>query len=235
MIVSVHIADVGPRATAKALRQQPAPARVAGLTYARTTIAAPISERLLPSPQFGRVGMIAAWEGDAAIDEFLSGHPLGETLAEGWEARMEPLRVSGAWPEMPGLPAKPLPVDEGEPVAALTLGRPRLNRALPFLRSAAAAEAAAARDGAVLASSGLARLPRLVSTFTIWRSFAAMREYAYGKDGAHAAAVKTDRERPFHHASAFVRLRPYSSRGAWEERDPLAGLIRAQEPSALNL
>jgi hypothetical protein len=235
MIVSVHIADVGPRAALKALRKQPAPAQLAGLTYARTTVTAPISERLLPSPQPGRVGMIAAWENDAAIDGFLSGHPTGDIFATGWEARMAPLRVSGAWPEMPGLPARPLPVDEEEPIAALTLGRPRPNRALPFLRSAAAAEAAAARDGAVVASSGLARLPRLVSTFTIWRSFAAMREYAYGKDGAHAAAVRTDRDRPFHHASAFVRLRPYGSRGTWEGRDPLAGLIRPQEPSALNL
>jgi hypothetical protein len=233
MIISVHIADVGPRPALKALRQQPPPTRVTGLTYARTTVAAPINERLLPSPQPGRVGMIAAWENDAAIDDFLSGHPTGEILGAGWEARMEPLRVSGAWPEMPGLPARPLPVDEGEPIAALTLGRPRLNRALPFLRSAAAAEAAAARDGAVIASSGLARLPRLVATFSIWRSFAAMREYAYGKDGAHATAVRTDRERPFHHASAFLRLRPYASRGSWEGGDPLAGLI--QEPSALNL
>ncbi len=235
MIVSVHIADVGPRAAMRALRQQPAPARIAGLAYARTTVTAPISERLLPSPQPGRVGMIAAWENDAGIDEFLAAHPTGETFAAGWEARMEPLRVSGAWPEMPGLPARPLPVDEAEPVAALTLGRPRLNRVVPFLRNAAAAEADAARDGAVIAASGLARLPQLVSTFTLWRSFAALREYAYGKGGAHAAAVSTDRERPFHHASAFVRLRPYSSRGAWEGRDPLAGLIRAQEPSALNL
>ncbi len=233
MIVSVHIADVGPRTAQKVLRRQPAPTRVTGLTYARTTVAAPISERLLPAPQPGRVGMIAAWENDAAIDDFVSGHPTGEILAAGWEARMEPLRVSGAWPEMPGLPARPLPVDEDEPIAALTLGRPRLNRVLPFLRSAAAAEGAAARDGAVIASTGLARLPRLVATFSIWRSFAAMREYAYGKDGAHATAVRTDRERPFHHASAFVRLRPYASRGSWEGGDPLAGLI--QEPSALNL
>jgi len=233
MIVTVQIADVGPRAATRALFGPPDPARVPGLTYAATVTTAPIAGRLLPAPRPGRVAMIAAWEEDAAIDEFRHAHPLGALFARGWEARMRPLRVSGAWPEMPGLPAEPLPVDEEEPIAALTLGRPRLGRALPFLRSAAAAEAEAARDGAMIASSGLARPPRLVSTFSLWRSFAAMREYAYGKGGAHQDSVRTDRERPFHHASAFVRLRPYASSGSWDGRDPLAGL--AQEPSALNL
>lgn len=233
MIVSVHIADVGALQAPRALLRQPRPGRVAGLSYAAAVTTAPIAGRLLPSPQPGRVGLIASWEDDEAIDRFGTEHPLGQLLGRGWEARMRPLRVSGAWPQMAGLPERPLPIDEGEPVAALTLGRPRLGRALPFLRAAAAAEADAARDGAMVASSGLARPPRLVSTFSIWRSFAAMREYAYGKGGAHHAAVSSDRERPFHHESAFVRLRPYASRGEWEGRDPLAGL--AQAPSALNL
>lgn len=233
MIVSVHIADTGLPAALRALARQPRPDRVAGLTYARTVTTAPINERLLPAPQPGRVGMIAAWESDAALDAFAGEHPVGAILARGWEARMRPLRVSGAWPQIPGLPSTPLPVDEAEPIAALTLGHPRPGRALPFLRSAAAAEADAVRDGAMVASSGLARLPGLVSTFSIWRSFAAMREYAYGQGGAHRAAVGADRERPFHRASAFIRLRPYASRGSWGGGDPLAGLL--QEPSALNL
>jgi hypothetical protein len=222
MIVSFHLADAGPRAAIGALRRPPMPARVPGLTYAETVTTAPLGSGLLPSPHPGRVGMIAAWDEDAALDDFNREHPLAATFAEGWEVRMQPLRVSGSWPEMPELPAQPLPVDDEEPVIALTLGRLRLNRALPFLRSATAAEKGAIESGAMLASTGLARPPRLVSTFSIWRSTAAMREYAYGKDGAHQAAVRSDRSHPFHHASAFVRFRPYASRGEWGGRDPLA-------------
>ncbi|HET7445305.1 MAG TPA: hypothetical protein VFJ57_11650 [Solirubrobacterales bacterium] len=224
MIVSFHLADPGPGAALKALRRPPAPGAVPGLTYAETVTTAPISAGLLPSPRPKRVGMIAAWESDEALDEFGGSHPLAATFAEGWEVRMRPLRVSGHWPEMPWLPEQPLPVDDEEPVVALTLGRLRLARAVPFLRSAAAAEAEAVADGAMLASTGLARPPRLVSTFSIWRSMAAMREYAYGKAGAHQAAVRNDRARPFHHASAFVRFRPYASRGIWDGRDPLAAV-----------
>jgi hypothetical protein len=232
MIVSFHLADVGPRAAIAALRRPPAAAAVPGLTYAETVTTAPLGGSLRPSPQPGRVGMIAAWDGDAALDEFNRDHPLAATFAGGWEVRMQPLRISGRWPELPGLPAQPLPVDDDEPVIALTLGRLRLGRALPFLRSAAAAESEAVTDQALLASTGLARPPRLVSTFSVWRSMAAMREYAYGKDGSHQAAVRNDRERPFHHASAFIRFRPYASRGSWDGQDPLAGRLATARSEA---
>jgi hypothetical protein len=222
MIVSVHLADVGPRAGLAVLRKPPRPADVPGLTYAETAFTAPITGRLLPAPDLGRVGLIAAWEEDAALDEFAVRHPLGERLAGGWQLRMRPLRVSGSWPRMPGLPERQLPVDDEEPVAVLTLGRPRVGRLLPFLRSAAAAEAGSLDDPALLLATGLGRPPKLVSTFTVWHSAAAMKEYSYRQAGAHQAAVRADRGRPFHHESAFIRFRPYASSGSWEGRDPLA-------------
>lgn len=114
---------------------------------------------------------------------------------------------------MPGLPARALPVADDEPVGILTLGRLRLLRLAPFRRAAASAEADAIADGALLAGTGLARPPHLVATFTLWRTAAAMRAYAYDRDGSHHAAVQADRARAFHHESAFVRFRPYASQG----------------------
>jgi hypothetical protein len=227
MIVSVHIAQLGPRDALEVLLRQPRAGSVPGLTYAETTANAPLGEPLLPPRQLGRVGMIAAWESDEALDEFSSGHPVARRLAAGWEVRLQPLRASGAWAGMPGLPARPLPVDEQEPVGILTLGRLRLLRTGAFRRSAGPAEAAALDSPALLAGTGLARPPRLVATFTLWRSAAAMREFAYGRDIPHQAAIDADRVRPFHHESAFVRFRPYASRGRWGEGDPLAGLVPA--------
>jgi hypothetical protein len=231
VIVSVHLADVGLPAAPAVLRKPPRPDAVPGLTYAETTIAAPLGGRLLPSPRLGRVGLVAAWDDDGALDEFSRSHPLAERLAGGWQVRLQPLRVFGSWAEMPGLPTVELPVDDREPVAVLTLGRLRLNRALPFLRSSALAEAAAVADPAMLASTGLARPPHLFSTFSLWRSAAEMREYAAGPNGAHQAAVSTDRKHAFHRESAFIRFRPYASKGSWDGRDPLAGLaVAAAKP-----
>jgi hypothetical protein len=109
-------------------------------------------------------------------------------------------------------------------VAVLTIGHLRLGRAAPFLRSSAPAERGAVRNPAVLASTALARPPHLVSTFSLWRSAAAMRDYAHDSTGTHQAAVRADRAKPFHHESAFIRFRPYASQGSWDGRDPLASV-----------
>jgi hypothetical protein len=223
VIVSMHLADVGMRATAAALRARPEAAALPGLRYAETTIAAPLGGSLMPAPQLGRVGLIAAWDDDAALDRFLSGHSFAERLAGGWHVRLEPLRAVGAWSGLPDLPGEERPVDHQEPVAVLTLGRLRFRRAVSFLRTSARAERQAVSDPALLAATGLARPPRLVATFSLWRTAAAMRAYALGEAGdGHLRAIRAHTARAFHHESVFARFRPYGARGAWDGRDPLA-------------
>lgn len=212
MIVSIDIAAIGPRPGLRLLGNRPRVGQVEGLRYAETVFTAPLGPSLLPRPSFGTVALIAAWDDDDALDRFAS-HPVARQLSSGWQARMEPLRVSGSWPEMPGLPERQLPVDDEEPVAVLTLGRVKPWRLRPFLRAAAPAEADAVTEPGLLASTGFGR-PPLVSTFSLWRTAAEMRDYAYREGGSHRAAVASDRARPFHHVSAFIRFRPYATRGA---------------------
>lgn len=222
MIVSVHLADLPRRGAARLLRRRPDLQRIRGLSYAETVLRAPLGGRLPPVPQLGGVGLIAAWSDDQALDHFLSNHPLAERLSGGWHVRLQPLRASGSWAGLEGLPTTELAVTPTEPVAVLTLGRLRLHRAPPFLRASGAAESDAVDNPALLAATGLARPPSIVSTFSLWRSASAMRAYAYQPDGSHCAAIKADRRRAFHHESAFIRFRPYLSRGSWDGADPLA-------------
>ena len=225
MIVSVHLADVGPLRAQRLLFGGPSAETVPGMVSAETAMTAPLGRRL-PRPNPGRIGLIAAWENDAAIDRFLDSHRVGRRLAAGWHVRLQPLRCFGSWRAMPGLPSEELPVEDDEPVVVLTLGRLRFLRVRPFLSSGAPAERDAVADPAMVASTGFARpaLPRLVSTFSIWRSAAAMREYAFARAGSHQAAVRADRSHPFHHESAFVRFRPLASHGSWDGHDPLAAV-----------
>jgi hypothetical protein len=223
MIVSLHLADLNKRSAFRLTRTRLDPAMVQGLRYAEITTAAPLSGRLLPRPNLGRVGLLAGWDDEPALEAFLADHPLAARLAHGWHVRLEPTRVSGTWPQLPGLPATEVPMDDMEPAAVLTLGHLKLSQTLRFLRASAAAEGLAVRQPALLASTGLARPPRLVATFSLWRSTAAMRAYARGEhEREHLAAVHAHADRPFHHASAFVRFRPYAAVGQWDGRDPLA-------------
>jgi hypothetical protein len=223
VIVSVHLADVSKRSALRLTRTKLDPSGTPGLRYAEITTAAPLSGHLLPRPNLGRVGLIAGWDDEPAVEAFLAGHPLAEQLAHGWHVRLQPTRVFGRWPQLPGLPATEEPMDDAEPAAVLTIGHLRLSQTLRFLRASAAAEGLAVRDPALLASTGLARPPGLVATFSLWRSTSAMRAYAHGVPGPdHLAAIQAHAARPFHHESAFVRFRPYAATGKWDGRNPLA-------------
>src|ERR1044072_8385670 len=171
MIVSVHLADVGALKVQRLLFQRLDPARIPGMTYAEPTMTGPLGQRP-PRPQHGRIGLIAAWDDDAAIDRFLDTHPFGKQLAGGWHTRLEPRRCFGSWTGMPGLPTKELPMDDDQPAAARTLGRLRGLRIRPLLKASAPAERDAVGTPAVAAITGLTRpaRPRLVSTFSVWRS-----------------------------------------------------------------
>lgn len=227
MIASVHIADVGVRSTLRALSASPSPADVEGLRYAAVMLTAPLGARLLPSPRPGRVGLIAAWDDDDSLERFLSSYPLAQRLAMGWHVRLEPLRAFGSWSALPELDDCRVEGADDEPVVVITLGRLIKREAIRFLRASAGAEALAVADPALVASTGLARPPSLFATFSLWRTVAAMRDYAHGRAGqGHQAASRAHKQRPFHAESVFVRCRPYRSEGAWDGRDPLAEIAR---------
>jgi hypothetical protein len=233
VIASFHIADVGKLAGLRLLRLRPSRHDIPGLHYGVLAVTAPLSERLLPRPDAGRVALIAAWDDDGALDRFLSEHPLAHALAGGWRTRLQATHIFGAWPPLDGLAGEQPPIATNEPVAALTIGRLRLSQARRFLKAGAAAERLAVRDEAMLRGTGLARPPGLVATFSLWQSIGAMRAYAGGPSGPeHRDAVKAHAARPFHHASAFIRLRPYAAEGEWNGENPLADDQPAPVPLA---
>ena len=222
MLASVHIAEVGPRATLGVIRSAPKPTDVPGLRQANVAISAPLSAAVLPAPAFGRVGLIAFWDDDESLDRFLDGHPLAATLASGWRVRLAPLRAYGSWPGLADDVPTARATDHEGPAAVLTLGRLRLTQAVRFLRASARASGRALEAPGLVWGSAFAR-PPFVATCSLWESTRALSTYAYGHvEPAHADAIAQDQSKPFHHESAFVRFRPYGSEGHLDGKNPLA-------------
>ncbi|MEU9116053.1 spheroidene monooxygenase [Streptomyces sp. NPDC048483] len=224
MIISLHFAELGVRAARAALTERPRPEAVPGLRYAQTTLTGGIAAGI-PRLRPGRAALLAAWEDDAALDRFLAEDPLARRMADGWHVRLQPVRATGSWSPMPvELTPGAVMNDEDGPVAVLTLGRLRLRlrRAVPFLRANSTASGRAAADPSLVASVALARPPRFVGTFSVWRSVAAMSRYAYGSARPeHKEAVRAHQATAFHHEAAFVRCRPYGAEGRLDGREPI--------------
>jgi len=224
MLASVHIADVGARSALAIIRKAPPSGSIPGLRHADVGLAAPLSPRAFPSaPQIGRAAFIGFWDDDAAIDRFLSDHPLAAKLAGGWHARLAPLRAFGTWPGLPADVPGQRNVEQDGPLVVLTLGRLRTSQAIRFFRTSAKAEASVLQASGLVWATGLARPPSFVATCSVWESTRALSTYAYGHgDPGHSDAIATGEAKPFHHQSAFIRFRPYAAHGALSGKNPLS-------------
>jgi hypothetical protein len=214
MIGSVHLMRLSARETPAAIRGRPRAGRVPGLRFAELNTRARLGPSVLPSPLPGRFALVALWDDDAALDAWLAAAP---RLAGDWHVRLEPLRAFGRIAAMGGLVEREQPVDDDERVAVLTYGRLRPRVAHHFLRASARAEGRAVDDPAMVRGTAMAGLPRTVATFSLWRTAAEMRRYAYDR-GAHTDAMRAMREHDFHSEYVFARFRPYGDAGSWPER-----------------
>lgn len=225
MIASVHLADVSVGTLVSLLRRAPDPERVAGLRSANVGLAAPLRTGLVPKLS-RRVGLVAFWDDDDALDAFESSHPTALALAAGFRMRLAPLRAFGSWPGLDADVPKSRRVDYDGPAAVLTLARTRMSQIVRFLNTSGKAEAATANAPGLLWATALAR-PPFFATCSLWDNAESIARYAFDDaQGAHPLAIAAGRAKPFHHEEAFVRFRPVASSGSLDGGNPLAAGLR---------
>ena len=220
MIASIHLADIPLVSSLGVLRKVPKPGSIDGLRKANIGIAAPFGNHRRP-PQLRRVGLVAFWEDDTALDRFEAEHPLAEKLADGFRVRLDPLRAYGTWPGLPSDVPTARSVEYDGPALVLTLGRLRLTQTVRFLRTSGKAEAKVAKAPGLIWATALAR-PPFLATCSFWEDARSLSTYAYGHgDPRHSNAIDAQAAKDFHHESAFIRFRPLGAQGRLDGKNPL--------------
>lgn len=219
MIVSVQLAQPGPRAALGVLRAPPRPERTPGLLWAQPAVTVPLGGPRRPTG----VALLSAWRDDEALDGFLARSASGAALSGGYGMRMEPVRTIGRWNALPGLDGAHGDIDPDGPAAVITLAHFKPRRVVPFARASGRAERLARDSPALLLGTAMALPPTFVATFSIWRSVREMRAYTTGRDGGdgHVSAMRAHAAEPFHRESAFARFRPLTAHGQWRGLAPL--------------
>ncbi len=173
--------------------------------------------------QVRRMAVFAQWEDEAALVDFLAQHPFGRKLSEGWHVRLEFLRRWGEVRDMVLFPEGEERLELDEPVVAVTLARMRLFEMPRFIHWGRPVERQIRDHPEAILAMAAIRLPRTVSTFSIWTSTRAMTGMVFGRDDGEAARrhteAMTERDRrDFHHEFTTLRFRPLSEHGSWEGR-----------------
>jgi hypothetical protein len=185
------------------------------------------------SADLRRWALFAVWENEAALDGFLRASPVtarwAEHADEVFSVRLRALRAHGAWNgrDLFG-DVRPLRPAPDEPVAVLTRATIRPARIVPFYRAILPPAERLVRSPGLLASVGMGEWPLArQATFSIWRSFADARAYAYDDD-AHREVIRRTRDERWYSEELFARFVPYGAEGSWGGANPLAAAARAR-------
>ena len=174
--------------------------------------------------QLRRIAVFAEWEDEASLVDFLASHPFGRRLSDGWHVRLEFVRRWGEVQEFAGLPEVAGHLGADEPVVAVTLARLRLPELARFIHWGRPVERQVRDHPESTLSTAAIRLPRTVSTFSIWTSTSAMTGMVFGRGQGesgrrHVGAMAERERRDFHHEFTTLRFRPLSEHGTWQGRE----------------
>ncbi|WP_400190368.1 hypothetical protein [Hymenobacter sp. B81] len=224
-VFTFHLAKLAVTSSIKALWSPPKPENVPGLIHAECMTSMTLGSAIFsPSRMLIRhMAVFAQWVDEAAVDRFLQQDDFGKTLAKGWHTRLGYLRQWGAIDGFV-VPKHSNEVDEPTaPVVAVTIARMRLFQVPRFIRWGRPVETLV-RDhpGASFALAAI-RLPRTVSTFSVWKSQKEMVAMVHGHSAVpqpkrHAHAMKERERKDFHFQFTTLRFKPIAEYGAWEGR-----------------
>ncbi|AEA45574.1 hypothetical protein [Fluviicola taffensis] len=170
-----------------------------------------------------RVIVFAQWENESVIDRFLENDPLGKTLSKGWHTRLSYLRQ---WGKLDGfiIPAESIEqVHDEDSVVAVTIARMKLFQVPRFIRWGRPVEKLVRDHPGITLALASIRLPRTVSTFSIWKTQKEMTDMVNGHSKVqdpkrHSNAMKERNRKDFHIQFTTLRFKPISEYGEWDGR-----------------
>lgn len=224
-LFTFHLAEASPVTTIRALMRPPSPTSTPGLLHSECMTVMGLGSRVLSPDRFQvrRLAMFAAWESEAAIDDFLKSSPLGETFAEGWHVRLDFMRRWGKISELPELPSQIGEQDPTKPVVAVTLARLKHRHIPRFIKWGKPVEVLVRDHPGTTLALAATHPVRTVSTFSVWSTQQQMTDMVRGHSAVperarHSDAMAERSRKDFHFEFTTLRFRALSEHGVWEGR-----------------
>lgn len=177
-----------------------------------------------PGADLRRTALFAVWDDDAALDRFLNDGTISrrwEKAGEAWHVRLRTLGGHGRWRGVDPLDGMERGTTTGR-VAVITRADVRLRSTRAFGKAGREVDAELHTANGLIDVVGIGEAPiGRLATFSIWRSMADLREFAY-RMPRHQQVIQETRDGDWYSEELFARFEPYGSSGRWNGRNPLA-------------
>ena len=224
-VFSYHIIATSCLFALKTILNPPKATNIPGMVHAECMTAMTLGSGIFSASRMRLRQLIvfAQWENEEALNHFLAKNKLGKTLAKGWHTRLQFMRQWGSISHFK-IPSEAAELNNANaPVVAVTLARMKLPEVPRFIRWGRPVEKLV-RDhpGTTLALASI-RLPRTVSTFSIWKTQKEMTDMVHGHSAVplpkrHSNAMKERTRKDFHFEFTTLRFKPISEAGEWNGR-----------------
>jgi hypothetical protein len=224
-VFSYHLVKTSYSSALKALLFTPRSEDLPGLVHVELmtvmTLGSPIfsPSRMLAN----QVAVFAQWDDENAINNYLENDRVGRMLSKGWHTRLSFLRQWGSIShfDIPQSNSETYPSDS--PVVAVTLARMKMFSVPRFIQWGRPVEKLVRDHPGTTLSLASIRLPRTVSTFSIWKSAKEMTDMVRGHSSVpqpkrHIDAMKERDRKDFHFEFTTLRFKPISEFGEWDRR-----------------
>jgi hypothetical protein len=186
------------------------------------------------TPDLRLWGLFAVWDSAADWERFRAGSRVMRQYRsrgdESYSLLLQPIRAHGRWDGVEpfgDLPRTRTASAPDVPVAVLTRAHIRLARQLRFWRAVPAVDATLHEHPDVMLTLGIGEVPYLrQATLSVWRSEAAVQQWAY-RTSAHAAVIRRTRSEAWYREDLFARFRLLRSYGTFNGEDPLEEIMNS--------
>ncbi len=224
-IFTYHLVKTSHSSALKAMLFPPKAKNVSGLIHAECMTSMTLGLAIFsPSRMLiKQIAVFAQWENEMAIDNFLQHNNFGKILAKGWHTRLTFIRQWGKINDFE-IPNETFEFNtDDSPVVAVTIARMKLLEVPRFIRWGRPVEKLVRDHPGTTLSLASIRLPRTVSTFSIWKSLNEMTNMVHGRSSVshpkrHSNAMKERERKDFHFEFTTLRFKPISEFGEWNGR-----------------
>ena len=197
--------------------------KVKGLSFYRL-MGSGKDEGFNPLPDWSVYSLIQVWESEEVANEFFNRSKLVKKYKnhtkEMYTLYMKNIASVGTWIDKTPF-EKVIDLDPNQPIAIITRATIKLSWLLRFWKYVPTSQEPLKGNKGLIYTKGIGEVPVVqMATFSLWKNFNAVKEYAY-KSKQHKDAIRKTRKNKWYKEELFSRFHPYKSLGTWDDNSQL--------------